>query len=138
MIPYVEREIIVGTDEHGRESRRIIEHPQQLVFVPEQLIYDGKADVEQPFQVGDRQPVTISFMKIEQEVLDQVVPGVERARGDVLKSAEARNLRKCADFNGRGGIRLKAQGDAPAVGFGVRHSFCTLEYQRRLMMILCV
>ena len=46
VIPYVEREIIVGTDEHGRESRRTIEHPHQIVFVPEQLIYGGKADVE--------------------------------------------------------------------------------------------
>ena len=46
VIPYVEREIVTGTDEHGREYRRTIEHQRQVLLVPEQLAYDGKADVE--------------------------------------------------------------------------------------------
>jgi inner membrane protein len=46
VIPYVEREIVSGTDEKGRETKRTIEHQRQISIVPEQLEYDATADVE--------------------------------------------------------------------------------------------
>ncbi len=50
VIPYVEREIVIGADEKGKETKRIIEHPRQILLVPEQLAYDGAADVEEKYK----------------------------------------------------------------------------------------
>ena len=46
VIPYSEREVVVSSDEKGKESRRAVDHQRQILLVPEQLAYDGTADVE--------------------------------------------------------------------------------------------
>ncbi|MBL0122769.1 MAG: cell envelope integrity protein CreD [Betaproteobacteria bacterium] len=50
VIPYLERELVMGTDEKGKETKRIIEHSHQILLVPEQLTYDGAADVEAKYK----------------------------------------------------------------------------------------
>ncbi len=50
VIPYVEREYVVSVDERGKENRRTTEHQRQAVLVPEQLVYEGTADVEAKYK----------------------------------------------------------------------------------------
>ena len=50
VVPYIEREIIVSTDDKGKELKRTIEHQRQILLVPEQLGYDGTADVEAKYK----------------------------------------------------------------------------------------
>lgn len=50
VIPYVEREIAISTDESGRQHKRNIEHQRQVLFVPEQLSYDGAAEVDAKYK----------------------------------------------------------------------------------------
>ena len=50
VIPYVEREIIMVTDDKGKQSKRILDHQRQTFFVPEQSTYDGTATVEEKYK----------------------------------------------------------------------------------------
>lgn len=49
VLPYVEREVVV-TNEWGKQGQRVILHQRQVSFSPEQLAYDGKADVEAKYK----------------------------------------------------------------------------------------
>lgn len=50
VVPYVEREIVVSTDDKGKESRHTVENQSQIVLMPAQLNYDGTADVEAKYK----------------------------------------------------------------------------------------
>ena len=50
VLPYVQREIIITTDERGRQSQRVDSYQRQVSFTPEQLAYDGKEDVEAKYK----------------------------------------------------------------------------------------
>ncbi len=50
VVPYIEREIMVVTDDKGKQSKRTIEHQRQIFFVPEHSIYDGTATVEEKYK----------------------------------------------------------------------------------------
>jgi inner membrane protein len=46
VVPFVEREIVVTTDDKGKETKRTVEHQRHISIVPEHLSYDGAAEVE--------------------------------------------------------------------------------------------
>ena len=50
VVPYIEHEIVVTTDDKGKESKRNVEHSRQMFIVPEQLTYDGTAYVETKYK----------------------------------------------------------------------------------------
>ena len=50
VIPYIEREIEISTDERGREHKRTIEHQRQVLFAPAQSSYDGAAEVDTKYK----------------------------------------------------------------------------------------
>ena len=70
VVPYVEREIVVSTDDKGKVSRHTVENQSQIVLMPAQLNYDGAADVEAKY-------------KGLYKALVYQVKGVWRARFDV-------------------------------------------------------
>ncbi|MEO8101453.1 MAG: cell envelope integrity protein CreD [Betaproteobacteria bacterium] len=50
VIPYVEKEPVSGFDEKGKGYTRFIEHPRQLLIVPEHLAFNGTAAVEEKYK----------------------------------------------------------------------------------------
>ncbi|MEQ1516675.1 MAG: cell envelope integrity protein CreD [Usitatibacteraceae bacterium] len=46
IVPYVERELVVSTDDRGKETKRNVEHQRRLLIVPTLLNYDGAAEIE--------------------------------------------------------------------------------------------
>lgn len=49
VLPYVESEVVV-TNEWGKQGQRVVLHQRQVTFAPEQLAYDGKADIEAKYK----------------------------------------------------------------------------------------
>lgn len=50
VVPYTEREVVVTTDDQGKQSQRAVVHQRQRILVPEQLVYEGSADVETKYK----------------------------------------------------------------------------------------
>ena len=50
VVPYIEREIVVVTDDKGKKTQRTIEHQRHTFFMPEQSTYDGTATVEAKYK----------------------------------------------------------------------------------------
>ena len=50
VIPYVEREIVVNNLIKGKETKRIVEHQNQIIVSPDQSSYDGVASVEAKYK----------------------------------------------------------------------------------------
>ncbi|MBL8513910.1 MAG: cell envelope integrity protein CreD [Betaproteobacteria bacterium] len=50
VVPYVERETEISTDERGRETRRVHERPRQVFFVPEEVTFDVNAATEERYK----------------------------------------------------------------------------------------
>lgn len=46
IVPYVERELVVSTDDRGKETRRNVEHQRRVLIGPTLLNYDGAAEIE--------------------------------------------------------------------------------------------
>jgi inner membrane protein len=46
IVPYLERELVVSTNDKGKETKRTVEHQRSVLIVPTQLSYDGTADIE--------------------------------------------------------------------------------------------
>ncbi|MEP7154546.1 MAG: cell envelope integrity protein CreD [Betaproteobacteria bacterium] len=50
VIPYVEREIVIVSDDKGRQTPRNVDSQRRLVVVPALLSYDGTVDVEEKYK----------------------------------------------------------------------------------------
>jgi inner membrane protein len=46
VVPYVERETVVTTDDKGHSSKKVVEHPRKAVFTADKLTIDGVTGVE--------------------------------------------------------------------------------------------
>ena len=46
VVPYIAREVIVSTDDKGHETKKVIAHDRQAVFMPEQVMIDAATGVE--------------------------------------------------------------------------------------------
>lgn len=50
VVPYTEKELIISTDSKGIETKKWIDHQQQIIFVPTRLRYDGAANIEPKYK----------------------------------------------------------------------------------------
>jgi len=50
VIAYIEREILTVTDDKGKQSQQAIDHSRQVFVPPEELTYEGSADVEEKYK----------------------------------------------------------------------------------------
>jgi inner membrane protein len=50
VVPYVERETEISTDEQGREIKRVHDRPRQVFFVPEEVSFDVNAATEERYK----------------------------------------------------------------------------------------
>jgi inner membrane protein len=46
VVQYIEREAVTNTDDRGRETKKILEHPRQTFFIADRASFDATAEIE--------------------------------------------------------------------------------------------